>query len=108
MGKSKVALSWPSWYMILRRNYIQTPPELRRRRVLTEGGTVFTSVDIDKELFTKAWGLSGLKTKKALFEEVLRVYVRLHEQGGVQSLRGKLAWKGDLDEIREERGAGPR
>jgi Arc/MetJ family transcription regulator len=69
---------------------------------------VFTSVDIDKELFTQAWGLSGLKTKKAVFEEVLRVYVRLHEQAGVQSLRGKLAWKGDLDEIREERGAGPR
>jgi Arc/MetJ family transcription regulator len=69
---------------------------------------MFTSLEIDEELFNKAYGLSGLKTKKAVFEEVLRVYVRLHEQAGVQSLRGKLAWDGDLAEIRRERGAGPR
>ena len=67
-----------------------------------------TSVDIDEKLFMKAWALSGLKTKKALFEEVLKIYVRLHEQAEVQSLRGKLAWKGDLEEIRGERGADPR
>jgi Arc/MetJ family transcription regulator len=69
---------------------------------------VFTSINIDEELFQQAMALSGLKTKKAVFEEVLRTYVRLHEQAGVQALRGKLAWNGDLDEIRGERGAGPR
>jgi Arc/MetJ family transcription regulator len=69
---------------------------------------VFTSLNIDEELFQKAWALSGLKTKKAVFEEVLRTYVRLHEQAGVQALRGKLAWKGDMEEIRGERGAGSR
>ena len=67
-----------------------------------------TSVDIDEDLFMKAWALSGLKTKKAMFEEVLKIYIRLHEQAGVQSLRGKLAWKGDLEEIRGELGADPR
>ena len=69
---------------------------------------MFTSVDLDKDLFMKAWGLSGLKTKKAFFEEALRVYVRLHEQAGVQSLRGKLVWDGDLAKVRETRGAGSR
>lgn len=69
---------------------------------------MFTSMEMDEELFTKAWRLSGIKTKKGLIEEVLRTYVRLHEQAQVRSLRGKLAWKGDLDEIREERGAGSR
>ena len=69
---------------------------------------MFTSVHIDEELFQKAWTLSGLKTKKAVFDEVLRTYVRLHEQAGVRTLRGKLAWKGDLEEIRGERGAGSR
>lgn len=69
---------------------------------------MFTSVDIDEELFRKAWRLSGIKTKKGLIEEALRTYVRLHEQAQVRSLRGKLAWKGDLDEVREERGAGSR
>ncbi|HEY2294194.1 MAG TPA: type II toxin-antitoxin system VapB family antitoxin [Thermoanaerobaculia bacterium] len=28
---------------------------------------MFTSLDIDEKLFMKAWGLSGLKTKKAFF-----------------------------------------
>jgi len=69
---------------------------------------MFTSVHIDEELFQQAWALSGLKTKKAVFEEVLRTYVRLHEQAEVRKLRGKLAWKGDLEEIRGERGAGSR
>ena len=69
---------------------------------------MFTSLDINEELFMKAWKLSGIKTKKGLIEEVLRTYVRLHEQAQVRSLRGKLAWKGDLDEIRGERGAGSR
>jgi Arc/MetJ family transcription regulator len=65
-------------------------------------------MEMDEELFMKAWRLSGIKTKKGLINEVLRTYVRLHEQAQVRSLRGKLAWKGDLDEIREERGAGSR
>ncbi len=69
---------------------------------------MFTSVNIDEDLFMKAWALSGLKTKKGLFEEVLRVYVRLSEQAQVQTLRGKLVWNGDLSEVREERGAGSR
>jgi Arc/MetJ family transcription regulator len=65
-------------------------------------------LDIDEELFQKAWGLSGIRTKKGLVEEVLRVYVQLHEQAGVRALRGKLVWQGDLGKIREERGAGSR
>ncbi len=69
---------------------------------------MFTSMEIDEELFMKAWRLSGIKTKKGLIEEVLRTYIRLHEQAQVRSLRGKLAWKGDLDEVREERSAGSR
>ena len=69
---------------------------------------MFTSLDIDEEMFMKAWKLSRIKTKKGLIEEALRTYVRLHEQAQVRSLRGKLAWKGDLDEVREERGAGSR
>ena len=69
---------------------------------------MFTSLDIDEKLFMKAWQLSGLKTKKAMFEEALRVYVRLHEQTQVRSLRGKLIWKGDADDILGESRAGSR
>jgi Arc/MetJ family transcription regulator len=69
---------------------------------------VITSLEIDDELFRKAYSLSPAKTKKALIDEALRLYVRLHEQAQVRTLRGKLAWKGDLDEMREESGAGSR
>ena len=69
---------------------------------------MFTSVELDEDLFMRAWGLSGIKTKKAFFEEALKVYVRLHEQARVQSLRGKLVWDGDLSKVRETRGAGSR
>jgi len=69
---------------------------------------VFTSLEIDDELFRKAFSLSPARSKKALVDEALRLYVRLHEQAQVRALRGKLIWKGDLDEMREERGAGSR
>ena len=65
---------------------------------------MFTSVELDEELFHKAWALSGTRTKKAFFEEALRVYVRLHEQAEVRSLRGKLVW----NEPEGKRGADPR
>ena len=69
---------------------------------------MFTSFEIDDELFDQAWGLSGIAKKKDFIAEALRTYVRLHEQAGVRSLRGKLVWQGELNEIRGERGAGPR
>ncbi|MFY9823058.1 MAG: type II toxin-antitoxin system VapB family antitoxin [Thermoanaerobaculia bacterium] len=69
---------------------------------------MFTSLDLDEALFQRAWSLSGIRTKKGLVEEALRVYVQLHEQAGVRALRGKLVWQGDLDTIREGRGAGSR
>ena len=69
---------------------------------------MFTSVKLDEELFMSAWKLSPTTTKKAFFEEVLQLYIRLHEQAGVRALRGKLVWDGDLAKVRETRGAGSR
>jgi Arc/MetJ family transcription regulator len=69
---------------------------------------VFTSFEIDDDLFETAWEMSGIRKKKDLIEELLRVYVRLHEQAQIRSLRGKLVWTGDLEEIRGERNAGSR
>jgi Arc/MetJ family transcription regulator len=65
-------------------------------------------LEIDDALLKKAFVLSANKTKKGLVEEALKMYVQLHEQAGVRSLRGKLVWQEDLDAIREERGADSR
>ncbi|HJX26687.1 MAG TPA: type II toxin-antitoxin system VapB family antitoxin [Thermoanaerobaculia bacterium] len=51
---------------------------------------MFTSMDLDEELFDKAWSLSEQKTKRGMIEEALRVYLRLHEQAGVRGLRSQL------------------
>jgi Arc/MetJ family transcription regulator len=69
---------------------------------------MFTSMEIDDELFTKAWGMSGTRTKKAFIEEMLRLYIRLHEQAQVRKLRGQLVWKESLDDLRGDRLANPR
>jgi hypothetical protein len=67
---------------------------------------MFTSVDLNEEEFMEAWALSGIKTKKAFLEEVIRVYLRLHKQSEVRSLRGKLAW--NVEPSKGKRGADPR
>jgi Arc/MetJ family transcription regulator len=69
---------------------------------------MITSVELDEELFNEAWALSGLKTKKAMFHEVLRVYVGLHQQAKVKELRGKLVWEDDLATLRGGRRANRR
>ena len=65
-----------------------------------------TNVVIDDELMAQAMEFTGLKTKKAVIEEALRTLVRLKAQEQVRSLRGKLPWEGDLDEMRQGRFAG--
>jgi hypothetical protein len=63
---------------------------------------LFTSMTLDEDLFMRGWNLSGKKTKKGFLEEVIRVYVGLHDQAQVRSLRGKLVWDGSLDDLRKE------
>ena len=62
-----------------------------------------TNIDLNDELVEKARRLTGLKTKRAVVEEALKTLVRLREQAGIRSLRGKLRWEGDLERMRESR-----
>ena len=62
-----------------------------------------TNVVIDDELMAEALESTGLNTKKAVIEEALRTLVRLKKQERVRSLRGKLQWEGDLNNLREGR-----
>jgi Arc/MetJ family transcription regulator len=64
-----------------------------------------TNVVVDDELMAQAMKQTGLKTKKAVIEEALRTLVRVKSQEQVRSLRGKLHWEGDLDEMRQGRSA---
>jgi len=46
---------------------------------------------------------ANTKTKKETVEAGLRMLVRLKRQEGIRSLRGKVKWEGNLDEMRQSR-----
>jgi Arc/MetJ family transcription regulator len=63
-----------------------------------------TNIDIDDELMGKAMHATGLRTKRRVVEEGLRLLVRLKEQEDVLRLAGKVRWQGDLAQSRRGRG----
>ncbi len=59
-----------------------------------------TNIVINDQLMNEAMKLTNLKTKKAVVEEGLKLLVQLKKQQRIKSLRGKLRWEGNLDEMR--------
>jgi Arc/MetJ family transcription regulator len=62
-----------------------------------------TNIVIDDKLMRNALRAGGFKTKREAVEEGLRTLVRLKRQGEIRQYRGKLPWKGDLNEMRTDR-----
>ena len=62
-----------------------------------------TNIEIDEVLIREAQHLSGLKTKRAVVDAALRMFVRVQHQKDVLQLAGKVKWEGDLDAMREGR-----
>jgi Arc/MetJ family transcription regulator len=63
---------------------------------------VRTNIVIDDKLMRDALRATGMKTKREAVEEGLRTLVRLNRQQEIRKFRGKLAWRGDLDEMRTD------
>ena len=59
-----------------------------------------TNIDIDDALMRQAMRSSGATTKRAAVEEGLRLLVQTRGQTSLRRLRGKVAWKGDLQTSR--------
>jgi Arc/MetJ family transcription regulator len=65
---------------------------------------VRTNIDIDDELMEKAMAATGLRTKKSVVEEALKLLLRLKGQERIKEYRGKLtSWEGSIDEMRRDR-----
>jgi Arc/MetJ family transcription regulator len=62
-----------------------------------------TNIEIDDKLMKEAQKLSGLKTKRAVMDAALRMFVRVQHQKDILKLAGKVQWDGDLDAMREGR-----
>ncbi|GJL52416.1 type II toxin-antitoxin system VapB family antitoxin [Candidatus Nitrospira salsa] len=61
-----------------------------------------TNIVIDDQLLSDAQRLTGIKTKKGVVEEGLKVLLRLQKQQAVKKYRGKLKWTGNLDAMRRD------
>ena len=59
-----------------------------------------TNIVIDDQLLADTIRATGLKTKRETVEHALRTLLRLSQQGEIRQFRGKLAWQGDLDAMR--------
>ncbi|HLY00965.1 MAG TPA: type II toxin-antitoxin system VapB family antitoxin [Candidatus Cybelea sp.] len=62
-----------------------------------------TNIEIDDALMRQAMRSSGARTKRAVVEAGLRLLVETKAQAGIRRLRGRVAWQGDLDEMRRAR-----
>lgn len=67
---------------------------------------VRTNVVIDARLMDKALSFSDTKTRRAVIDDALRLYVQKNAQLELLKLRGKVTWEGDLDDLRRNRFAG--
>ena len=61
-----------------------------------------TNIVIDDDLMDEALKVSRLKTKKDAVEEGLKLLVQRKKQENIKDLRGKLHWKGDLEDMRSD------
>ncbi|MBK9005549.1 MAG: type II toxin-antitoxin system VapB family antitoxin [Anaerolineae bacterium] len=62
-----------------------------------------TNIVLDDKLIGRAQKVTGIKTKREVVHEALRLLILLSEQTDVRTLRGKMAWVGNLDEQRQSR-----
>jgi Arc/MetJ family transcription regulator len=63
-----------------------------------------TTIVLDDELVKRAQELTGIRTKKGVVTEGLKLLVRIEEQKKLRELYGQIEWEGDLETMREERG----
>lgn len=61
-----------------------------------------TNIDIDDDLMEEALKVSQLKTKKDAVEEGLRLLIQHNMKERVTNLKGKLQWRGDLEQMRTD------
>ena len=62
-----------------------------------------TNIVLDEGLVSEALKITGLKTQKELVHHALQQLVRREKQLGLLSLKGTIAWEGDLQNLRKDR-----
>jgi len=63
---------------------------------------VRTNVVIDDKLMARALRSSGCRTKRSAIDAGLRLLVEVNSQKKLRLLKGRIAWEGDLEEMRRD------
>lgn len=79
------------------------PIMCRKMPLNTHGCNMRTNIVIDDKLMEDALKATGLQTKKEAVEEGLKALIMLRKQRDIRSLRGKLKWDGDLEDMRSDK-----
>ena len=61
-----------------------------------------TNVVLDDQLMSRALRSSGCSTKRSVIESGLRLLVQVNSQKKLRSLKGKIMWEGDLEDMRRD------
>ena len=61
-----------------------------------------TNIVIEDTLMNEALKITGFRTKREAVESGLKLLISLGKQEKIRAYRGKLAWDGDLDEMRKD------
>jgi Arc/MetJ family transcription regulator len=59
-----------------------------------------TNIVIDDNLMMHALKATGLKTKRDVVEQGLKLIILRQKQQAIRGLRGKIKWEGNLNEMR--------
>ena len=70
--------------------------------IYIRGLNVRTKIVSDDTLLGAARKLGGHKTKKATIEHALILFIQIKGQKKIRTLKGKVKWEGDLDEMRRD------
>lgn len=62
-----------------------------------------TVIDIDEVILAQALRLSGLRKKVDVVNYALRKLVEQQEIEQILTLKGKIQWEGDLEQMRKDR-----
>ncbi len=62
-----------------------------------------TNIVIDDTLMNLALKTTGLKTKKEVVEEALKMLLKVKRQSQLKALKGKLNWEGDIEKMRTDK-----
>ncbi len=71
---------------------------------IMKSDNVRTNIVLDSKLIEAGLKATGLKTRRELVDFALRELLRHKQQKKILSLKGKVTWEGNLEEMRTGRG----